>query len=345
MSSFISINFKQYANVSLLHHNNRSDNKNPPDFLNEVDRVGNDLDLDSVAKFITLRDKANKSMIDKRNGARGGIRGFKKNSRPLIDGVMALGREQVKKLINKYGVKDAQKLFREAVEVFAEKVSRETGLTFVCANGHFDEGHYKKDTELAFENFHYHITFLDYDFENKTTVMRKFRKTNPIWSKFQDLAFESFKALDFERGTKSELKHIPSQEYKALKVKAEKETMAELDSIDEQIDYLDLAQIAKLKEKHKDNKLIKRALDYAYRLKALEAKEEALEAKIKAQDYLNTTIAKLFTNDELSTDEADVIYSLIQNDLINIGNLTDTQKIEVVNKSTLTKTNSAKPKF
>jgi hypothetical protein len=343
MSSFISINFKQYANVSLLHHNNRSDNKNPPDFLNEVDRVGNDLDLDSVAKFITLRDKANKSMIDKRNGARGGIRGFKKNSRPLIDGVMALGREQVKKLIKKYGVKEAQRLLRESVLDFADKVSRETGLTFVCANGHFDEGHYKKSGDVL-ENFHYHISFLDYDFENKTTVMRKYRKNSPIWSKFQDLAFDSFKGLNFERGKKSEAKHISSQDYKALKVKAENETLAELDSIEEHLDYLDLAQIAKLKEMHKDNKLIKRALDYAYRLKALEGKEQVLEAKIKAQDYLNSTISKLFSNDELTEDEANVIYSLIQNDLINPGTLTTAQKTKMIDKTTLIKSKAPSPK-
>ncbi len=306
MSKYISNTFSRFGSASLLDHNERTQ-KEPSYLLKEEHRFSNFLQKNSKAEFLAMKEEAEKDMKKQRKGKRGGIRGFKKDSNPLAETVIGLGREQTLLLFEKHGVPKAQKMIDDCMRKLALAIEKEMGLTFISANGHYDEGHQKSGKP----NYHYHLSFLDYDFINHRTVMRRFRKKNPIWSKLQDLAYENFKEIGYIRGeVGSNKKHLKAKEYRNMKEDTEKETLKEIDQLDNVLLDLTLEELQAKKEEFKGNKLMKRLVDYAYRFKKLEQEEKRTEELQKPLNHINKTLDKLADGQPISKNEAEFMKSL-----------------------------------
>jgi len=312
VGNYVSLNMKYFKDVQLLKHNDRSDGINKDEyFLEEKDRRKNYLDKKSMSKFLKLKELAEDDMKKQRGKRKGGNRSFRKNSSTLVDCVLGLGRERTLEIINAHGIDKAHQAFNECIEKLVDDINKEMGLTFVCANGHFDEGH----KESGKENFHYHLSFLNYDFLEHKTVMRQFRKGNKVWAKLQDLTANAFEPLNYIRGKEgSQAKGLSHQDFRRAREVAEKDIDKDSTMLEKKVAKgLSLDELSELKLKYGHSKLLKRIIDYAYRFQKLEEAEADLKKREKNIEHIENTVEKVLSNETLSYEEAELLSTMIEN--------------------------------
>jgi len=131
-----------------------------------------------------------------------------------LEGVLAFSNEKFQKSYNENPLD-----FERALTESLERISKTFGFTGLGWSLHVDEGHKQEDGTIVL-NPHAHLSFFNYDFENRKSTFKKLKKKD--FSKMQDICGEVFKELGFERGISKEItkkKHLEKSEFVAQKKK------------------------------------------------------------------------------------------------------------------------------
>lgn len=146
----------------------------------------------------------------------------------LFEHVVVLSSSQVHVLEEKLGREKATKAIVTCLKNYSKRYAEECGFTNLGFSYHAaDEGHYDEHG-IFVRNVHAHVMFFNYDFKNKQSNLKhlmkkgknsKTGKTNELNKNFvfiQDLAYECFKPLNFNRGQSKLLtmaKYLPKSQY------------------------------------------------------------------------------------------------------------------------------------
>jgi|GEM_PF-4599659 len=237
-------------------------------------------------------------------------RRVRKDYRRMVEAVVVLSDDRMRELIKEKGWKGTKESVSEAIDKLTKAISEEHGLVPVDWHFHTDEGH--RDANGRFvRNWHAHISFYNYNFENGKSPLVKMSKCryfkdeqtgdmkrdfNHNFVALQDKAGEAFRSLGFRRGdqqkfpgekrhkTKSE--HVSSLEkqnkFEKKKVQQEKKTFSAQKS-------KGMEEItAKYKRLAQDYKKIKR---YAEKTKEEreEVEREKMDVKALGEEYEKAT--------------------------------------------------------
>jgi hypothetical protein len=207
-------------------------------------------------------------------------------------------------------IKDMENLIKDIENKYKIK-----GLGFSL---HLDEGYKKKDGTIIY-NPHFHLSFLNYDFENNVSPWRNLKRSD--FKNFQDLAFDNFKNLGFERGISKEITNATNKSKEQIifeKINKLEEDISILDNEEKLISkkitdlnvdlknnnnlisnvdiflkkvidgQISLDEIEILKKKNNKFKIVHTALTYAYRyLNNLADEKKKEENLITLQNKLN----------------------------------------------------------
>lgn len=141
------------------------------------------------------------------------IKKAREDANTLIEGVLAFSNDRFIELEEKLPEKELIEQFNSQIITFAKKIEKKYKLKFLSYEFHRDEGHTDKHGRLKI-NHHAHLFFYNYDFETKTSPLRKMKRKD--WSVIQDLAGISFKPLNFMRGKNKEktgIKHLEKDDF------------------------------------------------------------------------------------------------------------------------------------
>ena len=224
--------------------------------------------------------------------------------------VIAFSEEQHLKNIEEFGIKKYNEMLKMKMEQYGKVVEDKIGIKFVSVNIHNDEGSYEKGLHY---NFHAHMNFLDFDFKNEKMVMRNIRphtkKSKIIFSELQTELANIFSDLGFERGKEnSTAKHLSPEQYKEAQDKIENE----IEEVEIEIENMTLEELTDMKIKYKDNKLLKRIIDYAFRIKKLENQENEFDKKKKTYDNFISTYEKIKNGEETTKEENQDIIKILK---------------------------------
>ncbi|MBA6250986.1 hypothetical protein [Colwellia sp. MB3u-55] len=170
-------------------------------------------------------------------------RSCRKDMNSLFEHVVIFSEERVLELEKTLGRDKATKAIVTCLKNYSKQYAEKYGFTSLGFSYHgFDEGHYDDDGKFV-RNVHAHIMFFNYDFKNKKSNLKflmnkgkdpKTGKTNELNENFvaiQDLAYESFKVLKFNRG-KSKLltlaKYLPKHQFLKNKISNKKSELKKL---------------------------------------------------------------------------------------------------------------------
>mgnify|MGYP000209283726 CR=1 FL=1 len=237
MKNFVSVNAKYYKNSKAageLGHVNRlfKENKNAFKEYTKLN-FGSSSNLFKEYKKI----HAEREYVGKK---------AQKNANTFIDSVMSFSLEQFEYLEKKYGHEKLEKAMKKIMNDYMQEMKKTYGFQPVGFEFHLDEGHIKNEFK---RNIHAHVVFYNYDFETKTSPLRKLKHNDfSIW---QDIADKHFKKAGFKRGVS---KKITKKKH------------------DEKVDLLN-KKIQRLESKEED---------LEKKVQSLESKEEDLEKKVQS---------------------------------------------------------------
>jgi len=194
MRNYISANAKYYKASrinKILAHNTRE--KEPEYLLKVEDRKYEN------KTFSYSPDNENygdffKKLVDKKNKILHKKGFYRKDGNDILEFVIGLSEEQTLKYLED-GVDISLALKDIGIE-FQKKY----GLTPIAMDFHCDEGHYSEEDGKFSNNFHAHLTFLNFDFEKEKTILRTLKKKD--WRDMQDLCASTMQknSLDYVRG-------------------------------------------------------------------------------------------------------------------------------------------------
>ncbi len=201
------IPYKHSAAKGLTGHINRSfkKNKNTFEHLSNNNFGGS---INTYAKYQSLYKK-HKEVLG---------RSPQKNANTYIDAVLELSLDRFEQLENEHTQDELKVLLTASINQLMEDISVKFSLHPVNFNFHLDEGSIDPKTQKLKRNPHAHLIFYNYDFKNKTSPLRKLRKTE--MSLFQDLTFQNFKHCGFRRGIsaiETKKKHLVKDKFIAEK--------------------------------------------------------------------------------------------------------------------------------
>jgi len=222
----------------------------------------------------------------------------KKKNNTLMTQVLVLPQETITNLLNENP--HNYNLVIKSIEDYLKLLEKEYGLKCSSFHLHMDEGHYdKNDNNKIILNTHAHFEFLNFDFINERTIMRRLKKED--FSHMQDLAANAFQenGIDIKRGTKSvnsKNKNLSVEAFVAEKINAMNSDLEfiEINFSLDNLEQITLEEIQEQKVRFKDNKLMKRYFDYFYKIK-----NKQLQGKDYSKDIerLEKTVLKL-SNEE-----------------------------------------------
>lgn len=215
----------------------------------------------------------------------------------------------------------------EQIEKLIKAIENKYKIKGLGYSLHLDEGYVRGDK--VFYNPHFHLSFMNFDFETGTMPWRDIKRSE--FSNFQDLSFEYFKELGFERGkSKEETKRENLEKDEWIEFKQNQEIFEINDKLEQyelrkiELEKIlngyensenfvkkvingqySLKEISEMKEKAKNvkEKSIKLVLDYAYRylngLDDIEKTKKNLESLNTKFNELDTEKTKLLN--EIST--------------------------------------------
>lgn len=154
----------------------------------------------------------------------------------LFEHILILSEDMYAALERSRDTHDMKRLLTQAAETYMSKVNKRFGFEPIGFDVHLDEGYKDSKTGKFKRNIHIHIQFFNYDFEKRLAPLRKLmakgknpdgttKQLNENFSEFQDLAFESFSSLGFERGRSKNItkqKHQEKLDYVESLVDAKK---------------------------------------------------------------------------------------------------------------------------
>jgi hypothetical protein len=208
------IPYKHSAAKGLSGHIHRTFNKNK----NTFDHLSNQNFGGSLNTF----DKY-KSLYKRHKEVLG--RSPQKNANTYIDAVLELSLDRFEELEMEHTQDELNTLLTASINQLMKDISVEFSLHPVNFKFHLDEGIIDPKTQKIKRNPHAHLIFYNYDFKDKTSPLRKLRKSD--MSKFQDLTFKNFKHCGFRRGIsaiETNKKHLMKDKFIAEK---QKEKVAE----------------------------------------------------------------------------------------------------------------------
>jgi len=115
----------------------------------------------------------------------------------LIEGVLAFSNDRFVEIEEKLSEEELKEQYNNQINIFAKKIEKKYKLVFLNYQLHRDEGHTDNNGHLKI-NHHAHLFFYNYDFQTKTSPLRKMKRKD--WSVIQDLAGHSFRVLSYVRG-------------------------------------------------------------------------------------------------------------------------------------------------
>jgi len=236
-----------------------------------------------------------------------------------IESVVSFSQEYFFKVYEK----DKSKII-ENLERYIKQIEKEYNIKSCGYSLHLDEGFINKNGNVIY-NPHFHISWINYDFENHKTIWRNIKRKD--FDKFQDKIFENFKELGFERGiSKKETRktHLKKdkfiqqkhqeQEKKLERVEKDLSTISKItDSLKNKT--LTLKKIKDAKTHYKNNKLLIRVLNNIQRLLN---SNEIEEKKIK---QLEKNFEKLSKEEQEKITEITSLKNDLENKKIEIKNM------------------------
>jgi hypothetical protein len=208
--NYVSFNAKYWKHskaLALLGHSERLFQKNKNVISPEMSKLnfGSNNLSQSYLDIHQQRQEIQKSRVD---------------ANTLIEGVLAFSNDRFVELEQKLSEEELIEQFNNQIIVFAKKIEKKYKFKFLFFQMHRDEGYTDKNGVLKI-NHHAHLFFYNYDFETKTSPLRKMKRKD--WSVIQDLAGHSFRVLSFIRGQnkdKTDNNHLEKDEFIKQKHKA-----------------------------------------------------------------------------------------------------------------------------
>jgi hypothetical protein len=142
-----------------------------------------------------------------------------------LEGVLAFSNDKFQKAF-----KEDPLVFETALTESLDRISKEFGFTGLGWSLHVDEGYKQEDGSIIL-NPHAHLSFFNYDFENRISTFKKLKKKD--FSRMQDICGEVFKELGFERGISKKItnkKHLEKADFVAQKTKENIKLFKELNN-------------------------------------------------------------------------------------------------------------------
>lgn len=325
MKNFVCISSKYYKtsnHSSLVSHNLRDpnmyhENVIDPDIRKKSNKYFKNYDK-TLKDFDTVLDTVKQIQIKNRSY-------HKKSANTYYQHVLALSEAQY--LSDMRNGKEQN--IRNAIESYIKQIENTFGFIGLEYSIHNDEGYVNDDKFIL--NAHVHIGFFNFDMKKERSVLRDLRKAD--WENMQDLAAEAFieNGLNYKRGVskhKTKQKHLQKDLYIQNKQKQQEEQIISILGLYENIDKLSFEDEAKYKEQYKNNKLVKRALTYAYRIKRKEVELSKLNSK---SDELQTLVKSL-EQDEKRLRKTISKYSKLDNNLDELAVLTTSMTEDSVNQ-------------
>lgn len=314
MDKFISTREQYYKKtqlVNLIAHIERTmkENKNVLDKKNI--KYNNEYSGNIIENFKELQKEAKED--------------YEKNSNQSFDRIQNLYIESVVNF-SQENFFNIYKNNKEEIIKSLERYIKDIEKTFKIKSAgyalHLDEGHINKNCKVIY-NPHFHISWINYDFENHKTSWRNIKRKD--FSIFQDKVFENFKELGFERGISKEItkkSHLKKDEYIHQKHKEQekiiKDNDKDLTAIEKILENyqngkITLKNIQEAKIFYKDKKLIKRVLDNIYNL--LNSQDITEKDYKKKTDRLEKNLNKMYEDlDKTKTEYTELkkLYKVLQ---------------------------------
>jgi hypothetical protein len=231
MKKFVSVNAKYFKNSNAageLGHVNRlfKDNVNAFSEYSKDNFGSSDNLLNEYKKIHEKRNSVGKKA--------------QKNANTYVDSVMSFSLDQWEYLEKKYGSEKLQKAMKIMMQNYMEDMKKTYGFEPVGFNFHMDEGHNKNELK---RNVHAHVVFYNYDFETKTSPLRKLKKND--FSVWQDMCEKHMKKAGFIRGLNKELtknEHVEKHEFVDRKLQEKQDKLDDINSDivsnDEKLNYI-----------------------------------------------------------------------------------------------------------
>lgn len=217
MSNYLSLNAKYYKSLNSVQMYNHNFRITKPDYLlAKTDYKNFNYEF---RKFDDVKNEKNE-YLKTRNTKE------KENENTIVEFVLALGREETEKLLK---TQDGYKKLELGMKNLMETLKAKYGFEPLAFNFHGDEGHKDEKTGKILNNFHAHLTFYNYDFAKKRSVLRNIKHND--WSKMQDMAQDIFQknGLNFKRGETKTTKAKDHLERK-LYIATKKETIKDINN-------------------------------------------------------------------------------------------------------------------
>lgn len=169
----------------------------------------------------------------------------------LFEHILCFSEEHYSFLESKYGKDKLEEAMTILIKRYCQAIKSEFGVEALGFDTHIDEGRYESnlycesdlhDSSLSsrknvdhekpvhgkfVRNPHCHVQFINFDFDRKVAPLRgllkkgknsagKTNPLNPNFEKIQDIAFDVFKRLGFERGVSRNItgrKHLKKEEF------------------------------------------------------------------------------------------------------------------------------------
>jgi len=297
MKKFVSNNFEYYKNSKangVFGHVNRLFKENKNAFTEYTKNNFGSGDLLNKYKNVYERVNERKKELKTKR--------LNEKSNTFVDGVFSFSLEKWEELEKEFSQQELQKMITERMNKYMIGFKNKFGFEPIGFEMHLDEG-YEKQIEakknnpdiFLKRNIHAHVSFFNYDFKNNTAPLRNMKKKD--WSKCQDLAYECFKDLGFERGISKEITNNQHLEKDAFIEEKQKKLIEELKQKNEIIKQKN-EQIKSLNKTGKSKIIsINELIDKKSNISALGKERQEISKKLKKQNqYLLGQNQKLKEN-------------------------------------------------
>lgn len=309
MKKFVSNNFKYFKNSKAkgaFGHIHRlfKENKNAfPEYTKNNFGTG-----DLLNKYNEVYERVNerkKELKTKR---------LNEKSNTFIDGAFVFSVEKWEELEKEFHQEELQKMITERMNKYMIGFKNKFGFEPLGFEMHLDEGHEKQieakknNTEIILKrNIHAHVSFFNYDFKNDTAPLRNMKKKD--WAKCQDLAYECFKDLGFDRGISKEITNNQHLEKDAFVEEKQKKLIEELKQKNEIIKQKN-EQIKYLNENGRSKIIsINELIDKKSNISALGKERQETSKKLKNQNQnLKNQNKKLLENIDFLEKKQETIF-------------------------------------
>lgn len=252
-------------------------------FTNQDERV---LKIrNDISKTLTSEENRHKELYEKNHK----WKLKEKTRRSFIGGVLTFPKK-INDVVDKVGLDEIWKTGVQAIQEIAEHLNTE--LHYITL--HTDEE--------GLIHFQYSLN----NFNNENGKSLKIERSSK-GAELQDIAGNHFSKYGIYRGEKNTgRRHISTEDFKAMKNKLNNE----IENLEDEVQDLNLDELTELKKKYKSDKIKKRVVDYAYRLKALEEREHTIEEKEKVEYRLATAFEKAYSDEAITDEEAKDLYKV-----------------------------------